>query len=75
MILSLHFDGFVWTTAITSCDVSRYPSPVLPPTSTNDAKRDQTTHVSACRSVQVLSIVFIPWLGVRHCRTEVCLSQ
>ena len=43
----LHLSGFVCGTAITSCDVSRNPSPVLPPTSMNDANLDHTTHVSA----------------------------
>src|ERR1035441_618972 len=64
-----HLAGLVWTTDMTSCEVSRYPSPVRPPTSMKDAKRDQTTHVSAWYSVQVLIMVSRPGCGVRHCTT------
>ena len=49
---------------MTSWAVSRKPSPVRPPTSTNEAKRDHTTHVSAWRRVQVFSIAFMPADGV-----------
>ena len=43
----LTLPGLVCGTVITSCEVSRNPSPVRPPTSMNEAKRDQTTQVSA----------------------------
>src|ERR1035441_2962120 len=64
-----HLAGLVWTIHMTSCEVSRYPSPVRPPTSMNDANRDQTTHVSAWYSVQVLIMVSRPVCGVRHWNT------
>src|SRR5208283_2438825 len=41
----------------------------------NEAKRDQTTHVSAWYSVQMLTIVFNPSWGVRHWNTASLRSQ
>ncbi|MNW61054.1 hypothetical protein D3C74_390850 [compost metagenome] len=65
--------GLVWMTLMTSWAVSRKPRPLRPPTSTNDAKRDHTTQVSAWSRVHELIIVFMPSWGVRM-RSLSCLA-
>ena len=41
----------------------------------NEAKRDQTTQVSAWYSVQMLTIEFKPGFGVLHWKTSSFFSQ
>src|SRR5690349_12656882 len=72
---SLTLAGLVCGTLITSWDVSRKPRPVRPPTSMKEAKRDQTTQVSAWYRFQILTIEFRPACGVLTWNLASFLSQ
>ena len=67
---SLHFCGSAWGIVMESCAVSRYPSPVLPPTSMKEANRENRTLICDWYRVQILIMVFMASLGVWICSAE-----